>query len=285
MLFKHILVLIIMHYSKIGVKSYGLTNQIFALITSIIVAYRKKENIIVVDNFSNDYSKESYTPISEVLDLEQINIFLKEKYNMTLLDKESSDEYKNKKYVEEFGWIDKYDTSMFEDIIVNIKYNTSYIEKSKIILSRKGFSSSKINIIHLRVEDDAIKHWSKMNKLPEIVFKDYIENKYITLIDKYICKEDTTIILSSSLKNKVIDFLSANSYNYMFNEKYFEEREKNAIVDLLTSQACNNIFIGNYNPVLSRGSTFSYYISKMIKATNIFIDLDSIYDDEYIMRN
>jgi hypothetical protein len=68
-------------------------------------------------------------------------------------------------------------------------------------------------------------------------------------------------------------------------EKYFEEREKNAIVDLLTSQACNNIFIGNYNPVLSRGSTFSYYIYKMIKATNIFIDLDSIYDDEYIIKN
>jgi hypothetical protein len=47
MLFKDIPVLILMHYSKIGVKSYGLTNQIFALITSIIVAYRKKENIIV----------------------------------------------------------------------------------------------------------------------------------------------------------------------------------------------------------------------------------------------
>jgi hypothetical protein len=274
-----------MYYSKIGVKSYGLTNQIFALITSIILAYRKKENIIVVDNFLNDYSKESYSPVSEVLDLEQLNIFLKEKYNITLVDKESSNEYKNKKYIVEFGWIDKYDTSMFEDIIVNIKYNTSYIEKSKIILSKERFNPSKVNIIHLRIEDDAIKHWAKMNKLPQIVFKDYIENKYITLIDKYISKEDTTIILSSSLKNKVIDFLSANSYNYMINEKYFEEREKNAIVDLLTSQLCNNIFIGNYNPVLSRGSTFSYYISKMTKATNICIDLDSIYDDEYIMKN
>ena len=274
-----------MQYSKISLNRAGLTNQIFALITSIILAYRKKETIIVLDNFLNDYSKESYSPISEVLDLEAMNIFLKEKYNITLLDKESSDEYKNKKYIETFGWINKYDTRMFEDIIVNIKYNTSYIEKSKIILSKEGFNTSKVNIIHLRVEDDAIKHWSKMNKIPEIVFKNCIENKYIKLIEKYISKEDTTIILSSSLKNKVIDFLSANSYNYMFNEKYFEEREKNAIVDLLTSQLCNNIFIGNYNPVLSRGSTFSYYISKMTKATNICIDLDSIYDDEYIMKN
>jgi hypothetical protein len=126
-----------MYYSKIGVKGSGLANQIFSLITSIIIAYRQKKNTIVVDNFLNDFSKESYTPISEVLNLDQINIFLKEKYNIILIDKESLDEYKNKNYIHTFGWINRYDKSMFEDIIINIKYNTSYIEKSKLILYKE----------------------------------------------------------------------------------------------------------------------------------------------------
>ena len=274
--------IIVMYYSKIGNKGSGLTNQIFALITSIIIAYRKKENIIVVDNFLNDFSKQSFTPISLIINLEELNNFLK-KYKIIIIDKESSAEHKNKNYIHTFGWINKYDIRMFEDILINIKYNISYIEKSTLILSDK-VNNSKINIIHLRIEDDAIKHWSKMNNATEGFFKQYLEKKYIKLIEKYISKEDTNIILSSSLNNTVIDFLSANSYNYVFNNKYFEGREQNAIVDLLSSKLCNNIFIGNYNPVRQRGSSFSYYISKMIKAKKIFIDLDSIYEIEYIIN-
>ena len=272
-----------MYYSKIGVKGHGLSNQIFGLITSIIIAYKRKENIIVVDNFLNDFSKETFTPISLILNLEETNVFLKEKYDIILIDKESSDEYKNKTYTNDFAWVNEHDPDMFNDILINIKYNTSYIEKSRLILSDK--LSPVINIIHLRIEEDGIKHWSQMNRVSEGVFKKDLEDKYIKLIEKYISKEDTNIILSSSLNNKVIDFLSANSYKYVFNHKYFEGREQNALVDLLTSQLCNNIFIGNINPHIPRGSSFSYYISKIIKAKKICIDLDSIYDNESIIEN
>ena len=50
----------------------------------------------------------------------------------------------------------------------------------------------------------------------------------------------------------------------MFNQKYFEGRELNAIIDFLVSKQCNNLFIGNFNINESRGSTFSYYITKII---------------------
>jgi hypothetical protein len=63
------------------------------------------------------------------------------------------------------------------------------------------------------------------------------------------------------LSNPVIDFLKEHYYSYRFTEKIFEGREKNAIVDLLVSKKCNNVFIG-YSE-----STFSYYITKCLNET------------------
>ena len=97
---------------------------------------------------------------------------------------------------------------------------------------------------------------------------------------------DENIIVSSSLSNGVIDFLNQNNYNYKFIDKFFDDREKNAIVDLLVSKCCNNIFIGNFNIKNRNGSTFSYYIWKCINenVTKIYIDLDKIYDMEVIVN-
>ena len=73
--------------SKIAGARYGLTNQIFCLITDIIKAYNEKKNILVVDKFLNDFSKNNYTCISEILDIDKTNIYLKNKYNIILVDK------------------------------------------------------------------------------------------------------------------------------------------------------------------------------------------------------
>jgi hypothetical protein len=115
---------------------------------------------------------------------------------------------------------------------------------------------NKINVIHLRIEVDAILHWSKMNNTSEQNFKSSLENKYIDLFKKYISNTDQNIILSSEMNPKVTNFLRENNYNFRFIQKFFEDREKNAIVDFLVSKCCNNIFIGN------GGSTFSFYIDK-----------------------
>lgn len=81
-------------------------------------------------------------------------------------------------------------------------------------------------MIHLRVEDDAITHWSKGNNMSKPEFKRWLEEKYIEIIRRYINKSDETIILSSSLNNGVIDFLNENKYNYRFTEKKYDDREK-----------------------------------------------------------
>jgi len=125
-----------------------------------------------------------------------------------------------------------------------------------------------------------------MNKMKYDDYKIYLEEKYINIIKKNISKHHENIILSSSLLNNVIIFMKNNGYNYHFVDKVFDDREKNAIIDLLVSKKCNNVFIGNFNMKKLNGSTFSYYIWKIIddNITKIYIDLDNIYDNEVIVN-
>jgi len=106
----------------------------------------------------------------------------------------------------------------------------------------------------------------------------------IGVIKQYIDKDDDTIILSSSLTNGVIDFFEREGYCYTFTDKHFAGREKNAIVDLLISKCCNNICIGNFKPVKLNGSSFSYFVLKLLDhdVKKIMIDLDRIQDVEII---
>lgn len=114
--------------------------------------------------------------------------------------------------------------------------------------------------------------------MTEDVFKSHIKNKYIDLISRFINKDDSTIILSYSLSNMVIDFMVKNNYKFILTEKQFNGRELNAIVDLLVSKSCNNVFIGAYNFENETGSTFSKYIGTIlpVNVKKICIDLDRI---------
>ena len=354
-----------MYYSKIGANQSGFTNQIFSLISSIMIAYKEKKKVIIVDNFLNDINKKTYTPISDIFNITDINIFLKHNYDIIIIDKNNiqfeiisfeygsndshyidltdiiKNEYlKNNKlvflkqysfnnikgdpcpgivkniifkykindyYIEEiyneyldhdiiidfngpyihtFNWVNSFNNNMFDKILTNISYNNDFILKAKLRLKEININK-KINIIHLRLEEDGIKHWSKINNISCDKFKNILEEKYINIIKNYLSKTDENIILTSSISvssNGVINFLIQNNYNYRFIDKFFEYREKNAIIDLLVAQNCNNIFIGNYNIKNNIGSSFSYYITKYIKniVTNIYIDLDKIYDKEVV---
>jgi hypothetical protein len=152
--------------------------------------------------------------------------------------------------------------------------------------TRPAFFAQTVNVIHLRVEKDAIKHWSAVNNMSYGEFKDAIEAKYIALIQKYMDTKDKIILLANldeCMDSSVIDFLIRNDYPVVLSEKFFAYREKNAIVDLLVSRVCNNIFIGCINKQ-KEGSAFSHYISKMVGAEvmKIGIDIDSIKDPEYV---
>lgn len=349
------------YYCKINDKQSGLCNQIFAFITGIIIAKINAKKIVIVDVFLNDYLKNIVTPISHIINLEKLNVFLKQ-YDICVLDKYytklnihkvtygiernyidvtkiiTDKFYKNNtfgihsyenlhllgfndplpgrmKYLEityslnnmefidkynesggflkepilfnlnntffnyKMGWINKYNKEMFDNILKNIsffkKFNLPQNECQKI----KNFS--KINIIHLRLENDAIIHWSKMNHMHEVIFENYIYKKYINIIQENINKNDMTVILSGSTHNPVINYLIENRYNYHISEKINEwGREINAIRDASSIEMCNNVFIGNFNLNKLNGSTLSYYLIKKLSSNIkcITIDLDRITD-------
>ena len=75
------------YYSKINSIGSGFTNQIFSLITSIIIACKNGNKVVAVDSFLNDISKTNYTPISQIFNIKEMNIFLKKTYGIIIVDK------------------------------------------------------------------------------------------------------------------------------------------------------------------------------------------------------
>jgi hypothetical protein len=110
----------------------------------------------------------------------------------------------------------------------------------------------KINCIHLRLEDDAVEHWAKENKLPPVQFKTIIEYMYIEKIKEHILKYEKTIVLSYDYNNRVIDFLRENNYTFFLTPKMDTFREIAAAYDMEIGRYCNNVYILVYD------SSFSY---------------------------
>jgi hypothetical protein len=347
------------YYLKIGQSGSGLTNQLFTFITSILIHSSNDKRAIIIDNFQDDFqSNATRSPISSIFDMQQMNVFLKNNFNILIFDKnlvefkiekitygvdeniiDITDEITRQYYKENtlcipkniifnhikgdpkpnvkkqlsikysingetfnetfpenppnnivfnlqeaqynytFAWINSINRTNFDYILKNICFN------SKFMKINQDFKEDKINVLHLRIENDAINHWSKQNKMSPTFFQTYIEDKYIVLIQKHVLQTDANIILTYSENNRVIDYLKNNNYKYYISKKSPGlGREVNAISDLLMSEKCNNLFIGGFNIEKLNGSTFSYCILQKMNSgvKKILIDLDRIENKEYI---
>lgn len=332
----------------------GLTNQLFTLSKGIHDAIDDRCNVVVIDRFLCDYSNHEYVRVSDVLDLEKMNVYFREKYGLVLVDRHGFDfellsvtygtveskvdvtrtvkekyyrdkklfisrltdlndiqgdpfpglrkhiwfeyrlngdvivdkyeehlardiDYTNNNYaMSPMGWPSKnHDT--FEDILTHITYTKQFYDVSRKQLSGTALTS-RVNLVHLRVEEDAINHWSRMNGMSKEDFRVELENRYIQLVRENINESDTTIVLSSSSDNGVIDFLDENGYNYFASRKSFRHRELNAIVDFIISKQCNNVFIGNFDFDGMNGSSFSYYVKVSLHSDVTYerVDLDHV---------
>jgi DNA-dependent RNA polymerase auxiliary subunit epsilon len=294
----------------------GLCNQLLSLVSAILFCIRTKKELLIVDKFLTEINTNSYCSISQVFNLIEINKYL-HKYNLKIVDGFNinstafrpiswdvitlAKKHNNKRLL---AFIDEiYSNLYFSKYLVsyalnfindNLNYNPiKFIQSdnniecdvldnvSDNVVDNIEESNKKINVIHLRLEDDAIDHWSKQNNMNQQVFKRLLTVKYIELIKNTIQKEDITLLLTGETNNDVVQFMKENEYNIMFIDKKFTGnqpgRELNAVVDLIIGRYCNNVFIG------CDGSTFSELLLKYIpdvsehgKVEKITFDLNNI---------
>ncbi len=178
-------------------------------------------------------------------------------------------------------WRTKHNEPVFNEILQNILFAPNLYPYALQCVNtvKEKYSSDTIHVIHLRIEDDAIEHWSKQNNLSPQEYKEKVENKYITMIQKHIPNKNVPIILLTySFQNRVIQYLQTNQYNIVINNKDKEiGREVNAIVDLIIGEQCNGVYMGPYT------STFTqtlYYRMNMVKKSHYF-NLDKIELDDF----
>lgn len=250
------------YYINISVyNNMGLTNQLYILIYGICKCIHDKKNYLIVDKFLMDATTNvpSRTHINNVFYLKKINRYLYTNYALILINS-------NKELL--FNNIVKLDNNVcVADSLVNTElgieifkhlYFHPNILKTRTHLLyniiRSHTPQTRVNIIHARLEHDALLHWGKINNMSIQVFHNKIVEKYINLINQHIYKNDITIVLCSNEKNAISLYLHTNKYNYYLLPKYHNFREYNAITDMVTGKFCNNVFIG------SGGSTFSHML-------------------------
>jgi len=231
----------------------------------MLLALCHSKHRVIINGFLDDYSMDKYTQISEILDLDQMNTLVN-KYGVCLIDRIGyTESLENEELYYTMGWPTQCNKGMFDDIILMIRFKEFFITRS-LAFTQTLDPSAKINVLHLRIEDDAIAHWSSFNKMTEDEYRKALGLRYISMISEYIDKTDTNIILSYSQNNAVLDFMKENGYTFRFTDKDPSlGREKNAIIDTLVAESCTKVMIGNINLDTWGGSSFSYYVSRRIR--------------------
>jgi len=249
----------------------GCCNQIMSLISGILHAIRSKKQKVLVGEFSTDITNGKKIPSGTVFDFRLMNTLLS-KYNIQLIDAHDiNNSMADLPFHFHFDWINGSTKSDFNEFTQYIRFNKKYTELAQKSISTLG---EKFNTIHIRSEDDAITHWSRQNNMTKDQFKGVLEKKYIDLISANFTKDATVLVLTSATDSNVIKYMKDNGYNYIINDKVFDGREENAIVDLISASQMNGCFIGNFNEDLLRGSSFSYTILHSIQNPYKYISVD-----------
>ena len=252
----------------------GLSNQLYLLIYAICRCIREKRNYLLVGRFLTDatIAPPRREPIKNIFFLTEINNYLSGRYNLTILD--ATDNAQMVRLVVSIDAnIPTSDTAvnseLGRDIYKHLYFNpmltTKRIQTIQTIMATSSVAATppRNNIIHVRLENDALAHWGNVNRIPPQKFHDILAEKYINLVKKHIGKDDNTFVLCSNPHNAVTQYLQKNEYKNFMLPKYHPFREYNAIVDMVTGKMCNNVFIS------SGGSTFSHLLQRYHDRSNV----------------
>ena len=289
-------------FSKISTpENNGLAEQTFSLINSILIAKQQNKKVIILDSFKSDNIP---IPSCEVFDLEKLNNFLKE-HDILIVDKSCIDYKINAVFYNQDNKVvditDKVKkvisppqnvSEIFINYTINDKtisdtyprmnlttdiqlytYNQveANIQKDKLFdsiltnIDFKPYLKKNMhfdNIIHLNEEYEK---YAGVN-IEEYKYK--LDQTYIHIIEEFMNKQESVLLIGKSENQMVNDFLKEKDYNYEVDilTDSFKEIE-------LLHYSCNT-FVGNFDLENLKGNTYSYYLSKKLKCKKkIMIDL------------
>lgn len=143
-----------------------------------------------------------------------------------------------------------------------------------------------VHVLHLRMEDDALLHWSKQNRMMPIPFRDTLSEKYINVLKHHnYVRKGTILVVSYSDDNPVMDWLSSENINFLHLKKdKTKGREWNAARDLTIAETLGNgILIGALDYYRMQGSTFTHYLMKRMPAFyTVLIDIERIRENPVV---
>ena len=270
----------------INLKS-GLCNQLNCIVKSIILASITNRNIYF-NKFQIDYKNlNNLIPFNDVIDLNKLQI-LSDKYklNVQILKKIDENIINNIKnidvkdlendvyYIKNFIKIIKENedidylnieapissnipenyNNIFNNLSINIPFSNKFVEYSNYI--KKKFKLDYYLCVHLRLENDAIKHMTNLTKNNNFdeynnIYKNIYEKELEIIkhwnVRKYIC---TSLGIYENINNSYYLDLK-KKYNLLdkndiINEIKFDDencRELYGIIDFLIAQD-SNYFIG-----------------------------------------
>lgn len=250
----------------------GLCNQLWSIISGIIVSIKHGKRMLIIDKFLANVHTKVYCSIDTILCLPAMNTFL-QKYNLALVDGAHIN-HKNTPGLKmlQLGWgweiiHDPANDNIKKELYQSIRFTPSIVYPAlKFAYDiQNRVKKGTINVVHLRIEPDWLDHvalYSVPRVSQEFAYND-IANKYIDLICRYIQKDELTFILTGSLNNKVIAYLRENKYMYFLFPKITHYREINAAMDMVIGKQCNNVFIG------CGASSFSEILKYRITGDNV----------------
>lgn len=182
-----------------------------------------------------------------------------------------------------------HDANLFRNILKELRFVNFHVMNSLNYLKKyaKTSSYSKINVIHMMIENEFIPFYES-NKMTLETYKKELNKKYYSMIDKYLqpSANEINIILASETSNiDLAEYMNFRLFNNVFIDKNCVDPENVEVLALLVSKSCNNIFIGNYNCNELKNSTSSTLVSHIIpeNTTKILIDLHNIKGGELVL--
>lgn len=273
----------------------GLCNQLFAIVVGMINGLHLSDKKtpkpvhIVISDIWGDYKDDTgvYIRPENFFDLPATNSKLA-KLGIMLHSKHEKPEYATALYHHVMTWPTPHVRQVYDAMLSSFSFNRAIIARAREALVNNGITcpgKDKCNLLHLRIEEDGITHWSRMNHMSADLFRTTIVDKYIHLVKTYIKPGVPTFIMTYKVDdNPVIEYMKQAGYKYIILSKEDSMgREYNAVIDFVAAEmACNGIFIGNVD-----GSSFSYSLmTRMLQNKPgrmkrlVSIDLDRITQEE-----